>query len=112
MLMEAARFQEDPQQKSLTVDAHFSPNPAADPDLGSIAQINKPLVSLHVFLLCSLEPIHAGRLLAPWRQPDARSQWHVRHAALFRKRGAAGGDHENGKGGQEPHWMSPLIHIC
>jgi hypothetical protein len=86
MLFEAARFQDDPQQKSLTAPRDFRPNTATDPHLRAVPQIDKALTCSKGILPLSLHPAVLETIPAFRRHLDAHAWRHVRHAALFRKR--------------------------
>ena len=99
MLVEAARFKDDPQQKSLTAPSDFRPNTAPDPHLRAVAQVDKALTCSKGILPVSLYPAVLETILAFRRPLVAHAGRRVRRAALFRKCASTSGDQKSGDRG-------------
>jgi hypothetical protein len=81
MLFEAARFQEDPQLKSLTASSDFRADTSPNPDLSTIPQIDEALAASHGFLSLDLRSAALETIPTFTQLQDPP----IRHAALFRK---------------------------
>jgi hypothetical protein len=98
MLFEAARFQDDPQQKSLTAPNDFRSNTATDPHLRAVPEVDKVLACSKGILPVSLFPAVLETIPAFRRPLDAHPGRRVGHAALFRKCASTSGDQKSGDG--------------
>lgn len=98
MRIEAARFPEHPQPKSLTDGPGFDAHPSANPHPGTIADIDEALICLKSFLPPGPGPTGLNRALAFRRQLRANAGRRVGNAAIFRKGRAAGGHQKEAEG--------------